>query len=194
MHALDFLSHRIRVSKGSLEIRKWQIAQNSYKAVFAQGNEIFIMFCSSSAISWHGCHEKSALTLDGELRTVASSWINFFRTFRKSIPRSRQRVTNLCNLPVKNSQRTFWHPNPYRKLLCIFQWDKSLWQAAHGCKRYFIAPQYASGAAKMCFIAEKRKPRGCAKHIFVLLPDRVQNIDTEIRAKPKNPKNVPHKK
>ncbi len=48
-----------------------QAVQHYGKAVIAKGNEIFLMFRPLSAVSGHGCPEKSALSPDGELRTAA---------------------------------------------------------------------------------------------------------------------------
>ena len=58
--------------KSALQDVDWQIAQKKCQAVLAEKNEIFFMFRLSSAIEGHGRPEKSALSPDGELRTVAS--------------------------------------------------------------------------------------------------------------------------
>ncbi|MCM1284407.1 MAG: hypothetical protein NC242_12375 [Roseburia sp.] len=47
------------------------------KAVFATGNWIFLIFCTTPAIAGHGRPTKPALSHDGELRAVASEEISF---------------------------------------------------------------------------------------------------------------------
>jgi hypothetical protein len=40
-------------------------------------------------------------------------------------------------------------------------------QDAHGCKRNFIALQYASGAKKVCFLKLSDIARVCEAHFFI---------------------------
>ncbi len=64
--------------------------------VGVKAGEIFLMFCPDPAMTGHGSPVKQASRMDARCLRLRKQLQILFRTFRKSICRSRQRT----NLPV----------------------------------------------------------------------------------------------
>ena len=91
---------------GKFEIAR--LHKRNCQAVIVEENEIFLMVLSRTAISGHGCSEKSAMSLDGELRMVASGKILFLKNHLENPFFETNSVQFLlCNLPSALSKSTF---------------------------------------------------------------------------------------